>query len=266
MTATLGDWLEAGPFGLVMSSGFFSFFAHTGVLQALVARGLAPSHVAGSSAGALVTGAWAAGLSPDELAEVLMGLSRADFWDPRPGAGLLAGRKFDALLRRILPVAELEACRVPVRISVFDVLKRQTAVRERGDLARAIRASCAVPLMFHPVWIEGRPYLDGGILDRPGLAGLEGLEGREGREGKAAGRLLFHHIVSRSPWRTASSPALQPPRRAELVTLAIDELPRSGPFKLEAGQRALVAARQAAARALELPIADGVVRLAALAR
>lgn len=50
------------------------------------------------------------------------------------------------------------------------------------------------------------------------------------------------------------------------MTLAIDELPRSGPFKLEAGQRALVAARQAAARALELPIADGVVRLAALAR
>lgn len=257
MTATLGDWLEAGPFGLVMSSGFFSFFAHTGVLQALTARGLAPSHVAGSSAGALVTGAWAAGLLPDELAEVLMRLSRADFWDPRPGAGLLAGRKFDALLRRILPVADLEACRVPVRISVFDVLKRQTAVRERGDLASAIRASCAVPLMFHPVWIEGRPYLDGGILDRPGLAGLEG---------KAAGRVLFHHIVSRSPWRTASSPALQPPRRAELVTLAIDDLPRSGPFKLEAGQRALVAARQAAARALELPIADGVVRLAALAR
>lgn len=251
MARTLGDWLDEGPFGLVMSSGFFSFFAHTGVLQALTARRLSPSHVAGSSAGALVTGAWAAGLAPDALADVLRQLERRDFWDPRPGAGLLAGRKFDALLRRILPVQELEACHVPVRISVFDVLRRRTAVRERGDLATAIRASCAVPIMFHPVWIEGRPYLDGGILDRPGL------------EGVPAGRVLFHHIVSRSPWRTASSPALQPPKRAGLVTLAIDELPRSGPFKLAAGQRALVAAREAAARALELPIVDGVVRLAA---
>jgi NTE family protein len=249
---TLGDWLDEGPFGLVMSSGFFSFFAHTGVLQALHARGLAPAHVAGSSAGALVTGAWAAGLWPDDLADVLQGLTRADFWDPQLGAGLLAGEKFDALLRRILPVARFELCRVPVRVSVFDVLRRRTAVLERGDLVDAIRASCAVPLMFHPVWIEGRPYLDGGILDRPGL------------EGVPVGRVLFHHIVSRSPWRTAGSPALRPPRREGLVALAIDELPRSGPFKLEAGQHALRAARAAAERALEQPVGDGLVRLAAL--
>ena len=251
MTTTLGDWLDEGPFGLVMSSGFFSFFAHTGVLQALCSRGLTPAHVAGSSAGALVTGAWAAGVSPDELAAVLTGLRRADFWDPRPGAGLLAGKKFDALLRRILPVTELERCRVPARISVYDVLGRRTAVRERGDLAAAIRASCAVPVMFHPVWIEGRPYLDGGILDRPGLAGVP------------LGRALFHHIVSRSPWRSARSPALQPPRRDQLVTLAIDELPRSGPFRLEAGRRALEAARAAAERALDAPVREGVVRLRA---
>lgn len=251
MATTLGDWLDAGPFGLVMSSGFFSFFAHTGVLQALHARGLAPAHVAGSSAGALVTGAWAAGLAPDELAAVLARLTRADFWDPRPGAGLLAGQKFDALLRGILPVTAFERCRVPVRVSVFDVLRRRTAVRQKGDLVAAIRASCAVPLMFQPVWIEGRPYLDGGILDRPGLAGVP------------AGRVLFHHIVSRSPWRRAGAAALEPPRRAELVTLAIDELPRAGPFRLEAGQRALAAARAAAARALELPVEGGVVRLAA---
>lgn len=247
----LGEWLAAEPFGLVMSSGFFSFFAHTGVLQALAARGLTPAHVAGSSAGALVTGAWSAGLPPDELAAVLLRLRRDDFWDPRPGAGLLAGKKFDALLRGMLPVTSFERCRVPTRVSVFDVLTRQTAVRERGDLVDAIRASCAVPLMFHPVWIEGRPYLDGGILDRPGLAGVP------------PGRVLFHHIVSRSPWRRAGSPALEPPRRPGLVTLAIDELPRSGPFRLEAGQRALAAARAATERALALPVTAGLVRLAA---
>ncbi|MBS1121070.1 MAG: hypothetical protein H6Q90_3298 [Deltaproteobacteria bacterium] len=245
---TLADWLAREPFGLAMSSGFFAFFAHTGMLSALTARGLAPAHVAGSSAGALVAGAWGAGLPPDELAEVLGRLERADFWDPAPGAGVLAGRRFDALLRRMLPVSSFAACRVPVRISAFDILGRRTEVIERGDLATAIRASCAVPGMFHPVWIGRRPYWDGGILDRPGLAGVP------------AGRLLFHHISSRSPWRRASSPVLRLPRRADLVSLVLDGLPRSGPFRLEAGRRALVEARTATERALDRRIDDGVVR------
>ena len=84
----LADWLAEAPFGLAMSSGFFAFFAHTGMLAALRARGLAPAHVAGASAGALVGGAWAAGLEPQELAAELTALRRADFWDPAPGLGL----------------------------------------------------------------------------------------------------------------------------------------------------------------------------------
>ncbi len=242
---TLGDWLARGPFGLAMSSGFFGFYAHTGMLSALVARGLRPAHVAGSSAGALVAGAWAAGLSCDALAEALARLERADFWDPAPGAGLLAGRRFDALLRALLPVAEIERCGVPVRISVFDILARRTAVLERGDLPTAIRASCAVPGMFQPVWIARRPYWDGGILDRPGIAGVP------------PGRLLFHHLASRSPWRT-SPPSV--PRRADLVALVLEGLPRSGPFRLEHGRRAMQHAREATARALDRPIDGGLVR------
>jgi NTE family protein len=244
---SLGDWLAEAPFGLAMSSGFFAFFAHTGMLDALTARGLAPAHVAGSSAGALVAGAWSAGMPPGELAQVLERLERADFWDPSPGAGLLAGRKFDAMLRRMLPVARFEQCRVPTRISAYDILGRRTAVLASGDLADAIRASCAVPVMFHPVWIARRPYWDGGILDRPGLAGVP------------AGRTLFHHIASRSPWRRTGSRALGVPRRDHLVTLVIDSLPRSGPFRLDAGRRAMQLARAATLRALDLPIRDGIV-------
>ncbi|MGN6110642.1 MAG: patatin-like phospholipase family protein [Kofleriaceae bacterium] len=245
---TLAAWLARAPFGLAMSSGFFSFFAHTGMLYALIRRGLAPTHVAGSSAGALVGGAWAAGLEPEILAAELVRLERGQFWDPALGAGLLAGRKFDALLRRLLPVDTFERCRVPVRISAFDILARRTAVLQAGDLAHAIRASCAVPAMFQPVWIDRRPYWDGGILDRPGVAGVP------------TGRLLFHHIASRSPWRRAGSAGLAIPRRPDLVALVLENLPRSGPFRLEAGHRALELAREATDRALDLPIDDGVVR------
>jgi NTE family protein len=150
----------------------------------------------------------------------------------------------DALLRAMLPVPAIERCGVPVRISAFDILARRTSVLERGDLATAIRASCAVPGMFQPVWIARRPYWDGGILDRPGIAGAP------------PGRLLFHHIAARSPWRAR----LPLPRRDGMIALVLEDLPRAGPFRLEAGRRALHRARAAAERALDQPIVDGVVR------
>ncbi|HEY5920847.1 MAG TPA: patatin-like phospholipase family protein [Kofleriaceae bacterium] len=248
MADRLHDWLAAQPFALAMSSGFFSFFAHTGMLASLTSSGLTPKLVAGSSAGALVGGAWAAGLDADALQARLLGLRRDDFWDPSPGAGLLAGRKFDRLLRELLPVTAMDRCRVPVRVSAFDIARRRTAVLHDTDLADAIRASCAVPALFHPVWIARRAYWDGGILDRPGLAGIA-----------PDARVLFHHIASLSPWRTR----LSVPRRAGMVTLVIDGLPRSGPFRLDAGRRALELARAATLRALEAPIVDSVVRVAA---
>jgi NTE family protein len=235
----LADWLAEGPFTLAMSSGFFAFYAHTGMLGALASRGHAPSAVSGSSAGALVGGAWAAGLPVEDLAERLIALRRDEFWDPSPGFGLLAGKKFDALLRAMLPVGTMRACRMPIAISVFAIARRRTEVLRDVDLAHAIRASCAVPGMFHPVRIGPRAYWDGGILDRPGLAGI------------AAGtRVLCHYIANGDP----------PPRRDGMVTLVIDDLPRSGPFKLDAGRRALELARERTDRALDADIAGGVIR------
>src|SRR5262249_4923777 len=157
---------------LAMSSGFFSFYAHTGMLHTLTHAGFVPRSIAGSSAGALVGGAWAAGLPASALAERLVALRREEFWDPAPGAGLPPGRRFDRVLRAMLPVSAMAACRVPVAISAFDIAARRTAVLRDRDLVDAIRASCAVPGLFHPVWIDRRAYWDGGILDRPGLAGL----------------------------------------------------------------------------------------------
>jgi NTE family protein len=244
---TLADWLAEGPFTLAMSSGFFSFFAHTGMLSSLIERAT-PRAIAGSSAGALVGGAWAAGLEPAAFARVLATLSRDAFWDPALGLGLLAGGRFDALLRGMLPVTTFSACRVPVAISAFDIARRRTAVLRDGDLPLAIRASCAVPAMFHPVWIGGRAYWDGGIRDRPGLDGVAAGE-----------RVLYHHIASKSPWRRDADLAL--PRRANLVTLVLDGLPRSGPFRLDAGRHALSLAKEATARALDRSIDRELVRI-----
>ena len=104
---TLRQWLAAEAFTLVMSSGFFSFFAHCGVLTALEEDGLPPARLAGSSAGALTAGLWAAGLAAGAVRDLYFSLCKKDFWDPAPGLGLLRGRRFRSLIRSASPVSRI---------------------------------------------------------------------------------------------------------------------------------------------------------------
>lgn len=237
-----------------MSSGFFAFFAHTGFLSVLEEEGLLPTRLSGSSAGALVAGLFASGLSTKALEEELLRLRREDFWDVALGPGLLRGARFQSRLAQLLHDGTFEACRMPVSVSVFHLRTRKTHVIDRGALAPALCASCAVPGMFHPVRVNGTRYWDGGVLDRPGLLGMKAHEA-------SGGRVLFHHIESRSPWRAKDSEAMSIPQRENVVTLVLTDLPRSGPFKLDAGRAALQVAREKTRRALSAPIVNGVVRV-----
>jgi NTE family protein len=238
---TLRDWLREAPFTLCLSSGFFGFFAHAGAVEVLEEERLLPARVVGSSAGALVGGLWAAGVPAGRIREELLALRREHFWDPRPGLGLLRGALFRARLEALLPVATFEECPRPLALSAFDVAARRTVVLREGPLAPAVHASCAAPLLFQPVRIGARAYLDGGVLDRHGLAGAGPGE-----------RVLYHHLTSRSPWRRRGSPALRVPERPGLRAVATEGIPRLGPFRLgraaEAMSRASEGMRSALAR------------------
>lgn len=246
---TLREWLEEAPFGLTLSSGFFAFYAHCGFLTALEEAGVMPTRISGSSAGALAGGAWASGLAPSDLRDELFRLRREDFWDPAPGLGLLRGRRFAEKLRHVLHAETFSACRCALAVSAFDALGRRTRVIDSGPLAPAIQASCSVPLLFQPVWINKRPHFDGGVGDRHGLAGMP-----------SDMRVLYHHIVSRSPWRRPGSPSLAIPQRQDMVTVAIEGLPRVDPFRLPRGPLAYQRALDATRSALRRP-ATGVVRI-----
>ena len=230
-----------------MSSGFFSFFAHTGVLLALEEVGLRPAHVGGSSAGALVAALWASGRDIKEVRDELLTLKREDFWDPAFGLGLLRGRLFREKLERDLGCAHFDGCRARLSVVVHDVWAGKPIVIEEGSIAKAVHASCAVPFFFQPVWHERRLWTDGGVSDRAAVSCVQpGI------------RTLHHHIASRSPWRRPNSPALQPPRGPELSAVVFQGLPRVGPFRLEAGAEALNVARRLTRRALDQPRAPKI--------
>lgn len=243
-----------------MSSGFFGFYAHAGVIAAIEEAGLVPSLVGGSSAGALVTGLWAAGIPAAQIRDRLLSLRRQDFWDLDPtlglgrllggqssGPGLLRGEAFTRLLDTSLAevgARHLGDCRVPLRVVVFDVDRRTTRVLsdQAVPLSLAVRASCSFPGLFQPTRIADDRFLDGGIGDRAGI-----------KAASPGARVLFHHLVPRSPWRVVHTAQNEPPAWPDLIVLSEPSLPRLGPFRMERGARAYDLAYQMARRRLATP-------------
>ena len=231
MPINVSDMLKKSPHTVAMSSGFFGFFAHCGFVHALIECGVTPKRITGSSAGALIGGLWASGADMNLVAERLCELQRKDFWDPGLGFGLLKGKKFDQLLNEMLGAKQIEETVIPVALSTWNPLSRKTEVQSKGNLAKAIRASCAVPFMFQPVWIARQPLLDGGISDRPGTASCTDSE-----------HVLYHHLLPRSFWRRQTTGAYMPTHMS-VKTIATPNLPKLGPFRMKKAREAMELAK-----------------------
>jgi NTE family protein len=231
---TLREHLRKEPFTLALSSGFFGFFAHCGVALALGEENLHPAKVTGSSAGAIVASAIAHDVSLGDLKSTFRELKKSHFWDPSIGVGILRGEKMEGLVREILQGRPRKKA---LAISVFDIFARKTKSFDDGDIPRLVRASCAVPMMFHPVRHEGRYYWDGGILDKMALAGV-------GRRERVLVNYLPGEAYERNHRRDFASLA---PNQGALV---IRGLPAPGPDALERGLQAVDVAYECAREAL----------------
>lgn len=223
----VADWLKERPFTLTLSSGFFGFFAHAGLVCALEEANIFPEKITGSSAGALIGACWASGLSAHEIRDHLLRIEKKDFWDPCPGFGLLRGSLFREVLDGILPIKVFSECRFTLNLSVYNIIRRKTETLNSGEINPAIRASCAVPFLFHPVKVNRSYYLDGGIHDRPALTGIDHRD-----------RVFYHHLEPRSFWRGRFGLDVSRPARDEMVSLMLTGLPRVGPNKLDQGKKA----------------------------
>lgn len=153
---------------LVLGSGGARGLAHIGVIRELEHHGWRIGAIAGSSIGALIAGFYAAGRLDDyadwvqELSEfnVLRYLDIA--WG---GAGMLKGEMLMDTLQTFVGRHRIEDLPIPLTVVATDVVARKEVWLNRGDLFDAIRASIAVPTVFTPHTIGGRPLLDGGILN-----------------------------------------------------------------------------------------------------
>lgn len=156
--------------GLALGSGGARGVAHAGFLEALEEGGIKPDYIAGCSMGAVVGGGYASGMSVKEIKEAVFALKTRDLVDVTPAvitkSAILRGRKVSKLLIKYLRVENLEDMKIPFKCIATEVHSGRLHEFYEGDAALAIQASSSVPLLFRPVEIEDKLFVDGGCLCR----------------------------------------------------------------------------------------------------
>ena len=196
--------------GLVLGGGGARGGAHLGVLEVLEELRVPIACIAGTSMGALVGGAYAAGVAPREIIDLVARTDWNAMFDDFAGResvnirrkelddrfysglefgvstegvkfreGVVAGEKlklfFNQLVRADLGDRPIEALRMPLAVIATDIGTGERVAIRSGNLTSAMRASMSVPGLIAPVLREGRKLVDGGLTDNLPIAEVRAL-------------------------------------------------------------------------------------------
>ena len=152
--------------GIALGGGGARAFAHLGVLKALGEKGIFPDMISGVSSGAIVGAFIAFGKNPDEIMTIMKDNKFLDYAEVRlPITGLFTLSKFEENINRHLTAKHFSDLKLPFYVTVSDLNSGSVEYIKEGPLIIAIQASCAIPVLFAPVEINGQLYVDGGLLD-----------------------------------------------------------------------------------------------------
>ncbi|HKT46267.1 MAG TPA: patatin-like phospholipase family protein [Candidatus Acidoferrales bacterium] len=151
--------------GLALGGGFARGFAHLGVLRTFEQHQIPVSYIAGSSVGSILGAAYASGAPLDRIIAVCRDLKFRDIARWRPSRlGLASNQRLAELISRVFDATQFEDLRIPLAVVATDLASGEPVVFTQGNLADAIRASCAFPGLFAPVEIGTRCLADGGLV------------------------------------------------------------------------------------------------------
>ncbi len=160
---------------LVLSGGGAKAAAHLGAVKALEEHGLGPARYVGTSMGAVIAACLAAGMSYEEVLTSITRIRRRDV--ARPSAQVLLGIFARSMFRagplrktigHMLPTERFDELKTPLTVTAVDIATGDLVLFGDGgrtdvSLLDALCASCALPVLYPPVEIEGRRYVDGGL-------------------------------------------------------------------------------------------------------
>ena len=153
--------------GLALGGGAARGFAHVGVIAVLEEAGLRPQLVVGTSAGSLVAALYASGKNSAQLQQTALNMEEVAITDwmlPIIGRGMFRGDALARYVNEMLAGRLIENMVMPLGIVATDLGSGNAVLFQKGDTGTAVRASSAVPAVFVPVKINGREYVDGGLV------------------------------------------------------------------------------------------------------
>lgn len=152
--------------GLALGSGAARGLAHIGVLKVLERNNIPIDYISGASIGAVIGALYAATRNVAEMEKVV---TEADWKlylsliDPTVVNGMIKGEKIKKFLRRFVGDMTFADLKIPLSIVATDLQTGEPVYLEKGDVAEAIMASSAIPLVFQPSKIDDRVLVDGGL-------------------------------------------------------------------------------------------------------
>jgi len=151
--------------GLALGGGMARGCAHVGVLREFEKQQVPIDLVVGTSVGSLIGGAYASGLSPDDVEKLALTISWSDLGRATVSMmGFYNSARTEDYIRKHFPVTEFEKTRIPFGAVATDLQTGRMVVFTEGSLPLAIRASCAMPVFYTPVMVNGRMMVDGGLV------------------------------------------------------------------------------------------------------
>ena len=184
--------------GLVLSGGGALGFAHIGILEVLDSLGIPVDYVAGTSMGGIVGGLYSIGYSGKEIKKLVNSIDWVRIFEDRipreelpyfskkgqgrfqfefgienlrlvTKGGLISGQNIYLTLSRLtFPyeyIKDFDRLPIPFRCVAVDLISGRAVVLRRGSLAKAIRATMAVPTIFSPVIWGDSLLIDGGLVN-----------------------------------------------------------------------------------------------------
>jgi NTE family protein len=184
---------------LVLSGGGAGGAAHIGVIKVLEELRIPIDCIAGTSMGALVGGAYASGMTTDEMEKLIQSISTNVLFKENPPRqdqeirrklvdrsilfglelgvkgtdvalpkGVVSGVQLETFLRQLSKLGgfrKFDELPIPFRAVATDLVTGKPVVFSEGELANVMRASMSVPAAIAPAVVEGKILVDGGLTD-----------------------------------------------------------------------------------------------------
>jgi NTE family protein len=153
--------------GLALSGGAVRGIAHIAVLEVLEEEGFPISAIAGTSAGSIVGALYAAGMPLSQIKRILLTAKWKDLLKLTiPKKGLISSEGIYRFMDEILPVKKFSDLLIPYAAVATDLHTGEKVSIMNGSVAKAVQASCSLPVIFTPTEINRKPLIDGGVASQ----------------------------------------------------------------------------------------------------